>query len=225
MSNFIKFFQKIKWDILARINPDYYINSKLLGKDENKYKESGDNDVQRFILQDTSLKSIINFKEASILEIGCGNGRMTEFLARSFKRVYAVDISPKMIELGKLKFASLKNIDFFVGDGLHYLIPNNTVDLVFSYIVFQHFPTMGMVLENMGEVKRVLKSGGLAKIQFRGKPTFGGVFRIFKWYYGVYLTKEKVSDLARKLDLQILSISGEETKEMWVIFKRPTAQR
>jgi len=220
MSNFIKFFQKIKWDILARINPDYYINSKLAEKDGNKYKESGRDDVHKFILQDDLLKSMIDFREATVLEIGCGNGRMTEFLAGIFKNVYVVDISSRMIELAESRLAHLKNINFFVGDGLHCAVPGNAVDLVFSYIVFQHFPTMGMVLENMGEVKRVLKPGGLAKIQFRGKPAFGGVFRIFKWYYGVYLTKEKVLDLARKLDLQILSISGEKTKEMWVIFKR-----
>lgn len=218
--NFIKFFQKIKWDILARINPDYYINSKLLEKDKNKYEESGFSDVQKFILQDTSLKSIINFKEVSMLEIGCGNGRMTEFLAGLFKRVYAVDISPRMIELGKLRLSHLKNIDFFVGDGFHYVISDNIVDLVFSYITFQHFPSMGMVLENMKEVKRVLKPGGVAKIQFRGRPAHGGIFRVFKWYYGAYLNKEKILDIAHKLNLEILSITGEGEKELWVIFRK-----
>ena len=218
--NFLQCFQRIKWDILAKINPNYYINSKLSEQDEDKYKGSGYNDVKKFILGDELLNSLINFKETTILEIGCGNGRLTEFLAGIFRKVYGVDISPTMVDLAKSRLFELDNVDFLVGDGLHFMLPDSAVDLVFSYIVFQHFPSLDMVLKNMKEVKRVLKDGGLAKIQFRGKPAFGGVFRIFKWYYGVFVTSEKILDIARELNLKILSITGEDSKEMWVIFRK-----
>ena len=36
-------------------------------------------------------------KYRNVLEYGCGNGRMTEFIAQDYKVVYAVDISAEMI--------------------------------------------------------------------------------------------------------------------------------
>ena len=85
--NFAKYFQKIKWDVLARIKPNYFIYSDIKNNDESKYINSGREDVQRLIINDDILKSKINFSNSSILEIGCGNGRMSQFLSENFKKV------------------------------------------------------------------------------------------------------------------------------------------
>ncbi|MBI2635367.1 MAG: class I SAM-dependent methyltransferase [Parcubacteria group bacterium] len=213
-----KYFQKIKWDILARIKPNYFIYSGIKNNDEDGYIKSGREDVQRLIICDDILKSKMNFSGALAVEIGCGNGRMTQFIAENFKKVYAVDISPRMIDLARQRLTSFNNIEFLVTGGGKLPIQNNAVDFVFSYIVFQHFPSIGMVEENLKEIKRVLRNGGIAKIQFRGRVSTGGIFRIFKWYYGVFFSENELSDVLIKNGLKPLKIYKTNEKELWAIF-------
>ncbi len=220
LKNFAKYFQKIKWDILARIRPNYFVYSGIKNNNENEYINSGCEDVQRLIIDDDILKSKIDFNNASVLEIGCGNGRMSQFIGKNFKKVYAVDISPRMIDLARQRLAALGNIEFLVTDGDKLPIQDNVADFVFSYIVFQHFPNIGMIEENLKEVKRVLKNNSVAKIQFRGKVSSGGIFRIFKWYYGVFFSEKELSDILEKNGLKPIKIYKTSEKELWAIFER-----
>lgn len=216
----VKYFQKIKWDVLARIKPNYFIYSGIKDGDENKYINSGREDVLKLIINDDILKSKIDFGSASVLEIGCGNGRMTQFIAQNFKKVYAADISPHMIDLARERLKNLNNIEFFVVDGNQLPIKNNTADLIFSYIVFQHFPSKIMIEENLKEVKRVLSNGGVAKIQFRGKVSSGGIFRMFKWYYGVFFSEDELSNILIKNSLKPIKIYKANEKELWAVFEK-----
>lgn len=221
MYNFLmKYFQKFKWDMLAKKNSNYYINSDFTDKDEKKYKESGDNDVKKNVLNDKLLNDNINFSESVILEIGCGNGRMTEFIANHFKIVYAFDISSEMIDQAHIR-VNKNNINFLVGDGESFKVDDDIIDIVFSWIVFQHFSTKKMVIKNLQEIYRVLKPGGIAKIQLRGKKAFGGSLRFLKWYYGVSFNKEEASKIISEMNFDILSVSGTGTREMEFHFKKP----
>ncbi|MFH1393062.1 MAG: class I SAM-dependent methyltransferase [Patescibacteria group bacterium] len=220
LKNFIKYFQKIKWDILAKIRPNYFIYSGIKNNDENKYVNSGREDVQRLIIDDGILKSKINFNDSSALEIGCGNGRMTQFISKNFKKVYAVDISSRMINLARQRLANFNNIEFLVSDGSELPVQDNIADFVFSYIVFQHFPSKTMIERNLREIKRVLKSNGIAKIQFRGKISSGGTFRIFKWYYGVFFSEKELNDILEKNRLKPIKIYKTNEKELWAIFEK-----
>ncbi|KKS44913.1 hypothetical protein A2567_02015 [Candidatus Azambacteria bacterium RIFOXYD1_FULL_42_11] len=213
-------FQKIKWDILAKINPNYFIYSRIKDNDENKYADSGREDVQELIINDDILKSKMNFSDACTAEIGCGNGRMTRFIAESFKKVYALDISSRMINLAWERLKNFNNIEFFVTNGNRLRVQDNTVDLVFSYIVFQHFPTRSMIEDNLREIRRILKNNGIAKIQFRGKVSSGGIFRIFKYYYGVFFSENELSDVLIKNGFKPLKIYKTNEKELWAIFEK-----
>jgi len=93
--------QKWKWEYLSKKNADYYIYSDIEEKDEEKYKESGFFDVKKLIINDLILSKNIIFKKSVALEIGCGNGRMTEFMSNIFNEIYAIDISKNMIIKGK----------------------------------------------------------------------------------------------------------------------------
>ncbi|MDP2638733.1 MAG: methyltransferase domain-containing protein [Candidatus Azambacteria bacterium] len=216
--NFAKYFQKIKWDILARIKPNYFVYSGIKNDDENKYINSGHEDVFRLIVNDNILKSKIDFNNAVALEIGCGNGRMSQFIGENFKKVYAVDISPHMIDLARRRLTNHNNIEFLVTDGGKLPVQDNIADFVFSYIVFQHFPNVGMVEENLKEVKRVLKNNGIAKIQFRGRVSTGGAFRVFKWYYGVFFSEKELNNILEKNGLKPIKIYKTNEKELWAIF-------
>ena len=151
--------QKQLWDRLAKENSRYYINSDL-GRDitEEEFIESGENDYQEYIQFDPLIK-----QGGIFLEIGCGTGRMTEFIAKDF-RVIATDISGEMIRQAQQR---VSGVDFMETDGDIIPLPDNSVDIVFSYLVFQHFKTKEMLVNNFKEVYRVLKRGGIFKVRVR----------------------------------------------------------
>jgi len=201
-------FQKIKWDILAKSNHIYYIDSNTKNKNEKKFRNNGLLDFKRLVLGD----DILNFDFNKVWEIGCGSGRMTEFFAEHFKEVIATDISPKMIKLLKKRLERFKNISTNKDDLFD-------IDFVFSYMVFHHFATKKMVIDNFKEIYRVLKNGGIAKIQVRGKPIVSKI-KWIKWYYGVSFKKDEIENIVKKIGFKVLDTKGENTKCLWLSLKK-----
>lgn len=82
-----------------------------------------------------------NFEPNSVLDFGCGVGRLAIPFASIAKSVLGVDISPSMLEIAKKNSVdkSVKNIKFVISDdALSKVI--GTYSLIHSYIVFQHIP-------------------------------------------------------------------------------------
>lgn len=106
----------------------------------------------------------------SCLEVGCGVGRVSSFLAQSFPKLIAVDISKPHLLIAKrqLEGQGLTNSEFIHLDDPRamYQLPN--IDSIISIITLQHNPPPVMVwmLKNL---LGILNSGGLAYIQI---PTY-----------------------------------------------------
>lgn len=99
----------------------------------------------------------------SCLEIGCGAGRITRCLARSFDRVYAVDVSEHMIDSARQGVNS-GNVEFSVTDGLHLPQGDCTVKAIFSTHVLQHLDSVDIGFSYFREFFRVLDVGGTIMI-------------------------------------------------------------
>lgn len=105
-------------------------------------------------------------KGITALEIGCGSGAFTTFIARavgSNGMVYALDIQPKMLEQlkNKLKRAEnkdIKNIKPVLASAYALPFDDNSLDMVYMVSVFQEIPDK---IKTLKEIKRVLKSGGI----------------------------------------------------------------
>jgi SAM-dependent methyltransferase len=204
---------KQKWNSLAKKNASYYIKTDFGEKiTEEEFRQSGEKDYKDLIENDQLVKENLgNLKDKIVLEIGCGTGRITEFISKNCKKVIAVDISEEMINEGQERLKNLTNIDFVAGNGLNYPIEDNSVDFVFSYIVFQHMPNKKVVEENLKNAKRVLKEGGIAKIQVRGLPTSK-----LNWFYGPSFTKREIEKLVKKVGFKILRADGENQRYFWI---------
>jgi len=220
--NLLRHFQKIKWEILAKLNPNYYVfSNKLVSEDKIKYRKSGKDDFQKFILKDEELKRFLeNSQSKTCLEFGCGNGRMTEFLAEIFAKVYALDISEGMIESAKKRLSNIRNIIYIKNIGEKISLPDNSIDFIFSYAVLQHFPNKKMVKERLKEFHRIMKDDAIAKIQIRGCSAYGGVFRYLKWYYGVFFLKEEIFNILEKLGFKVIKSEGENDKLFWILIQK-----
>ncbi len=95
----------------------------------------------------------------SVLEIGCGAGRVTLPLGKCFNIVHAVDVSEGMLAYAKERVKS-PTIHYYLSDGLAVPLPNTSVSAVFSCHVFQHFDSNVHATEYFNEIYRVLKPGG-----------------------------------------------------------------
>jgi len=204
---------KNKWNDLSEKNARYFIMSDYGENiDKKKFEESGEKDFNELIMQDQFLKDRAGpFKEKTLLEIGCGIGRITEFLANEFKEVIGLDISDKMIASVKERLKDKVNVRFFATDGITYPLSSESVDIVFSFIVFQHMPDRETVKKNFVEAARVLKKGGIMKVQLRGLPCEKNT-----WYYGPSYTMNQLRHAIRDLPFLVVKDKGENQKYFWV---------
>lgn len=147
------------WDRRAREDAFYFVDNRL------RYR---DPDVERFweegeVALDTMLDAVgKKVRDGdSVVDIGCGVGRLSRPLAARASEVWAVEVSEEMLGLARRYNESLENVHWLLGDG-HSLdgIADESVDGIVSLVVFQHIPDPGVVMAYVREMGRVLRPGG-----------------------------------------------------------------
>ncbi len=207
---------KKKWTKLAQEDAKYFVLSDPDRQNEEKFRASGKEDFESLILKDEFLQDRLKkISVKTVLEIGCGVGRITEFIAGSFEKVYAVDISGEMIKKLKNRLQGISNIKAFETDGVSLPLEDDSVDFVFSYIVFQHMPSREVVGKNFEEVSRVLKKKGIFKVQVRGTKAPKK-----EWYYGIDCNYRDIEKLCAKTGFSVLRHEGEGSKYFWLILEK-----
>jgi len=98
----------------------------------------------------------------SILDLGCGNGRLLEFFSDKNIDYVGVDNSEKLIEraIDKFSKSSIKP-KFVVADALKLPFKDESFDKVFSVAVLHHIPSSEYRRRFFEEARRVLKPGGI----------------------------------------------------------------
>ena len=97
---------------------------------------------------------------SSILDFGCGVGRLSQW--DIFKNHFhvGIDRSPRMIEVAKTYFIKSKNVTFNSYDGETIPYINNSFDCIISIGVLQHVIDDNSLMNLLNEFSRVLKSNG-----------------------------------------------------------------
>jgi SAM-dependent methyltransferase len=150
------------WDARAAADPWHYT---LLREPVDWRSES-----EAFVGESLDRLGCRISRAATVLEIGCGPGRLTWALARRARRVVAVDVSPRMVDVARRNLAGVDNVLLLVGDGSS-LAPVRTgaVDLVYSALTLQHLPRASLVLGYLSEAARVLAPGGDLAVQLNNE--------------------------------------------------------
>ena len=94
-------------------------------------------------------------KEKSVLEIGCGTGRLAIRVAPLVRSFYGIDISPKTVEIAK-KHLHFDNVSLVCGDFLEHQF-DEKFDLVYSSLTFMHVEDKARAIDT---VRGLLKRGG-----------------------------------------------------------------
>jgi len=106
-------------------------------------------------------------KDSVVLEIACGIGRVSKFVAPECKYLFCADIIEEALEEAKNNLKQYSNISFEKINGYDLAGFNeNYFDCVYSFTAFFHFD-FELVVKYFSEIKRVLKPGGLAIIEFK----------------------------------------------------------
>lgn len=118
-----------------------------------------------------SISSYFNkpLNELTMLEYGCGGGRLLVNFAKYFKFCYGYDISEEAIKLALdvAEYQHVNNIDVFANQKLTNYIKPNSIDFIFSYIVFQHISNRETIEEAFREITNVLNVNGVARLHVR----------------------------------------------------------
>jgi len=209
--------QKELWEHLAKENSRYYINTdKGRGITEEQFRESGEMDCIRHLDTDVLILGKSPLKEKVIVEIGCGIGRMTEFMAQRYKKVVGTDISAEMIRQGKRRLTGIANTELFETDGESIPLPDSSVDIVFSYLVFQHIRSKVMIENSFKEVYRVLKKDGLFKVRIRSEKDAS----MDSWWAGASYTKKEAWKLCASTGFFVIKTEVVKTYGLWLWLKK-----
>ncbi len=103
------------------------------------------------------IPDLIN-KKSTILDFGCGDGQLTNFVQNAFFKalLYGVDKDKNSIDQASQDY---KTIHFSVLDAYTLPFENNTFDVVYAVNVFHHIPTTEYSLYSK-EILRVLNTHG-----------------------------------------------------------------
>src|SRR5271156_2996571 len=154
------------WDTRARENARAYINWPDVPNEEDAFFASGKTDYDLYV---TPFLKKMSFEPRgkTALEIGCGIGRIARWMSQDFAQYIGVDVSPEMISkassynLPRAQFQSVSGADL-AG------IPNESVDFVWSFAVFQHVPDKRAIFNYFREAARVLRPGGIFRLHMKG---------------------------------------------------------
>lgn len=93
----------------------------------------------------------------NVIEIGCGTGKNTEWLAAISKKIIAIDFSSEMIAIAKKK-VNQHHVKFIEADiSKKWNLENEFSDLVICNLVLEHLKDLSNVFK---EAHRVLKNNG-----------------------------------------------------------------
>jgi SAM-dependent methyltransferase len=207
------------WDLRAHEAPEYYIATGNRQWRKDEFFQSGEINVENDILADADIvRRGEGLRRMRVLEIGCGAGRMTRAMAALFGEVHAVDISAEMIALAKHNLADLRNVRLYKNNGMDLAgIPDRSCDFAFSFIVFQHIPSLEVIENYIREVHRCLKPGAVFKFQAQGDT---GIQPADTWV-GEPMSLSEARALAARCGFELIRSTGEGTQYFWLWFLKP----
>jgi malonyl-CoA O-methyltransferase len=117
----------------------------------------GDPNVTRELDAKVTEQTLGRLAGSHVLELGCGTGKNTPFLAKHFEHVLAVDFSAGMLERARRRVAA-DHVEFVQADFVsRWPCADGSVDLVTLNLVLEHIEDLSGVI---GNAARSLRSGG-----------------------------------------------------------------
>lgn len=162
--------RQVSGDDVVRATGWVFNNEKGSDLTLEEFVASGDQEVPAYLTV-FGLRSPDNERQ-TLVEIGCGIGRMTCGFTREFGTVVACDVDPGFLERCHETVGRFGKIDRLrtsrVTDGKTLDLAPNSADVAFSYITLQHCEPDD-ALELSAEAVRVTRPGGRVVLNYRSR--------------------------------------------------------
>ena len=145
------------------------------------------------------------------LEIGCGSGRLMRPMSRHFLEIHGVDVAADAIRQARENLQDLPHAHprEIHGTSLEDF-GDQSFDFAYSFALFPYIPSRELVLAFLREIHRVLRPGGLARLQFNGSA-------------GTGFSSHDLLEFAQSHDFQVLALDGVSTQSMWTTWRKQPA--
>ena len=209
---------RAEWDQRAKEDAHYYVAFGRRDQDEEGFFATAA-DVVRGLEAELKRLPAGPVRARKALEIGCGPGRLMKPMSRHFGEIHGVDVSEAMIERAVRNLRGVPHAFPRAASGSDLSdFADESFDFVYSYAVFQHIPSRDVVLSYWREAVRVLRPGGVARLQINGLPERAGDYTTWD---GVRFTGSALREFTRDHGVQLLSLDGERTQYMWTTWRKP----
>lgn len=125
----------------------------------------------------------------SVVDLGCGNGRMAETFLQAKVKYLGIDDSEELIKIAKERYQDNSNISFMVGNVTDLNLPQNEFNLAIIIAVLHHIPGEELKLKIFKDVFKILKPGGYIVISTWNLWRFK---YLKKYFFKSYNWKQKI---------------------------------
>ncbi len=148
------------------------------------------------------------------LEIGCGSGRLMRPMSRHFLEIHGVDVASDSIRQARENLQDLPHAHprEIHGTSLEDFA-DQSFDFVYSFALFPYIPSQELVIAFLREIHRVLRTGGLVRLQFNGSAGQSGAS----------FSSHELLEFAQSHDFQVLALDGVSTQSMWTTWRKQPA--
>jgi cyclopropane fatty-acyl-phospholipid synthase-like methyltransferase len=124
-------------------------------------------------------------KIKTVLEIGCGIGFVSSYIAETYNmKVFGTDSDTEQIQLANQLQPESEYLHYQVEDAAKLSFEDSSIDLVISQNVFHHIPEWEQVIK---EISRILVPGGYFNwVDLTIPKIVKSVFKPFVKNYGLY---------------------------------------
>ncbi len=212
---------RAEWNERAKEDAHYYVAFGRREQDDDEFYATAKDLVRELTGELRRLPASTPVSDRRALEIGCGPGRLLRPMSSYFSEIHGVDVSDNMIALAKQKLRDLPNaFPHAIGGSDLQLFPDQHFDFVYSYAVFQHIPGAEVVFSYLRETVRVLRPGGVARLQLNGLPKSS---KTYTTWDGVRISADEIHAFAREHGIRLLALSGIDSQYMWTTWRKPAA--
>jgi SAM-dependent methyltransferase len=210
---------RAEWNARATEDAHYYVAFGRREQDDTEFFATAKDLIGELVGELKRLPPKTPGRMRRALEIGCGPGRLLRPMSQYFDQIYGVDVSDAMVRLAREKLEGIPNaFPYAIGGSDLRMFPDRHFDFVYSYAVFQHIPSGDVVFSYLRETVRVLKPGGIARLQINGLPkSLDG----YTTWSGVRISADEIHALTREHDIELLAITGVDSQYMWTTWRKP----
>jgi SAM-dependent methyltransferase len=132
-------------------------------------------------------------------------------MSRHFLEIHGVDVAGDAIRQAR---ENLQDIPHAHPREIHGTsledFADQSFDFVYSFALFPYIPSQELVVAFLREIHRVLRPGGLARLQFNGST-------------GTGFSSHDLLEFAASHDFQVLALDGVSTQSMWTTWRKQPA--